>query len=184
MYPAAVWKDMIFSAAILFAVAVCALVLGPFGPTGFPDPTIIQTVPKPDFFFLWLYTILSFLPENLETPFILIAPILGIAFLLALAVLCRGRGEELAPAAGCCALDHRAGGRLCGVRAPGNLHAVESADAGLERRHRPRPLCARRRRRWAGRGRLFFRISNAATATCWGAWAASVGRRSTAWLRG
>src|ERR1700734_2052236 len=28
--PGAVWKDMIFSAAILFAVAVCALFLGPF----------------------------------------------------------------------------------------------------------------------------------------------------------
>jgi ubiquinol-cytochrome c reductase cytochrome b subunit len=63
--PGAVWKDMIFSAAILLAVAACAAILGPFGPTGFPDPTIIQTVPKPDFFFLWIYTILSFLPENL-----------------------------------------------------------------------------------------------------------------------
>ena len=73
-----------FSAAILLAVTSCALILGPFGPTGFPDPTIIQTVPKPDFFFWWIYTILSFLPENLETPFILIAPVVGIAFLLAL----------------------------------------------------------------------------------------------------
>jgi ubiquinol-cytochrome c reductase cytochrome b subunit len=85
--PGAVWKDMIFAAAIMFAVALCAVLLGPFGPTGFPDPTIIQTVPKPDFFFLWLYTILSFLPENLETPFILIAPAVGILFLLALPVL-------------------------------------------------------------------------------------------------
>src|ERR1700721_2968325 len=51
--PGAVWKDMIFSAAILFAVAVRALFLGPFGPTGFPAPPIIQTVPRPDFFFLW-----------------------------------------------------------------------------------------------------------------------------------
>src|SRR6202040_3701660 len=91
--PGAVWKDMIFSAAILFAVAVCALVLGPFGPTGFPDPTIIQTVPKPDFFFLWLYTILSFLPENLETPFILVAPAVGILFLLALPFFA-GEGEK------------------------------------------------------------------------------------------
>jgi ubiquinol-cytochrome c reductase cytochrome b subunit len=58
-----------------------------------PDPTIIQTVPKPDFFFLWLYTILSFLPENLETPFILIAPALGILFLLALPLFA-GEGEK------------------------------------------------------------------------------------------
>src|SRR5271167_673323 len=91
--PGAVWKDMIFSAAILGAVALCAVFLGPFGPTGFPDPTIIQTVPKPDFFFLWLYTILSFLPENLETPFILVAPAVGILFLLALPFFA-GEGEK------------------------------------------------------------------------------------------
>ena len=91
--PGALWKDLIFSAGILLAVAVCAAVLGPFGPTGFPDPTIIQTVPKPDFFFLWIYTILSFLPENLETPFILIAPIIGIAFLVALPFFA-GEGEK------------------------------------------------------------------------------------------
>jgi len=91
--PDAVWKDLVFAAAVMFAVALCAAVLGPFGPTGVPDPTIIQTVPKPDFFFLWIYTILSFLPENLETPFILIAPALGILFLLALPLFA-GEGEK------------------------------------------------------------------------------------------
>jgi ubiquinol-cytochrome c reductase cytochrome b subunit len=82
--PGAFWKDLIFSGAVLAAVAVCAFVFGPFGPGGQPDPSIIQTVPKPDFFFLWIYTVLSYLPPAMETPFILIAPLLGIAFLLAL----------------------------------------------------------------------------------------------------
>ena len=82
--PGAFWKDLIFSGAVLAAVAVCALVFGPFGPGGQPDPSIIQSVPKPDFFFLWIYTILSYLPPAMETPFLLIAPMLGIAFLLAL----------------------------------------------------------------------------------------------------
>ena len=91
--PGAFWKDLIFSAAILAAVAVCAAVFGPYGPTGQPDPTIIQTVPKPDFFFLWLYAVLSYLPANLETPFILIAPIIGIAVLLALPFYA-GEGEK------------------------------------------------------------------------------------------
>src|ERR1700760_3616152 len=66
--PGVFWKDAFFSAAILAAVAVCAAVLGPYGPGGEPDPTIIQTAPKPDFFFLWLYTVLSYLPPSLETP--------------------------------------------------------------------------------------------------------------------
>jgi len=82
--PGAFWKDLVFSGAILACVAVCAFVFGPYGPGGQPDPSIIQTVPKPDFFFLWIYTILSYLPPQMETPFILIAPIVGIAILLAL----------------------------------------------------------------------------------------------------
>src|SRR5580692_5149516 len=82
--PGAFWKDLLFSGAILAAVAVCAVVFGPFGPGGQPDPSIIQTVPKPDFFFLWIYTILSYLPPEMETPFLLIVPLLAIAILLAL----------------------------------------------------------------------------------------------------
>jgi ubiquinol-cytochrome c reductase cytochrome b subunit len=91
--PAAFWKDLIFSAAVLAAVAVCAAVFGPYGPTGQPDPTIIQTSPKPDFFFLWMFAILSYLPPTLETPFILTVPILGIAVLLALPFYA-GEGEK------------------------------------------------------------------------------------------
>src|SRR5271156_163035 len=91
--PGAFWKDLIFSGAVLAAVAVCALVFGPYGPNGQPDPTIIQTVPKPDFFFLWIYAILAYLPPSLETPFILIVPILGIAVLLALPFYA-GEGEK------------------------------------------------------------------------------------------
>ncbi len=77
--PYAVWKDLFFAAFILLAVAACALYFGPFGPTGRPDPTIIQTVPKPDYFFLWLYALLSLLPPSMETPalLMLIAIMLG-----------------------------------------------------------------------------------------------------------
>src|SRR5579872_3855552 len=51
--PGAFWKDLVFSAAVIAAVGVCAIVFGPYGPGGQPDPSIIQTVPKPDFPFLW-----------------------------------------------------------------------------------------------------------------------------------
>ena len=91
--PGAIWKDLFFSAAIYGAVAVCAFVLGPIGPGGQPDPTIIQTAPKPDYFFLWIYSILSYLPDSLETPFILVAPVIGIAVLVALPFVA-GEGEK------------------------------------------------------------------------------------------
>jgi ubiquinol-cytochrome c reductase cytochrome b subunit len=50
---------------------------GPFGPSGQPDPTIIQTAPKPDFAFLWIYAVLAFLPPSIETPVMLIVPVLA-----------------------------------------------------------------------------------------------------------
>jgi ubiquinol-cytochrome c reductase cytochrome b subunit len=91
--PAAVGKDILFSGFILLAIAVCAVYFGPFGPGGQPDPTIIQTAPRPDFFFLWLYALLSFLPPSAETPILLIGPAIGIFVLLALPFVA-GEGEK------------------------------------------------------------------------------------------
>jgi ubiquinol-cytochrome c reductase cytochrome b subunit len=91
--PDAIWKDIVFSGFILLAIAVCAIYLGPFGPGGRPDPTIIQTSPRPDFFFLWLYALLSFLPPSAETPILLIGPAIGIVALLALPFIA-GEGEK------------------------------------------------------------------------------------------
>jgi ubiquinol-cytochrome c reductase cytochrome b subunit len=91
--PVALWKDAIFSGAIIAAVGVCAFAFGPYGPSGQPDPTIIHTVPKPDFFFLWIYATLAYLPPSMETPFILIVPVIGIAILLALPFYA-GEGEK------------------------------------------------------------------------------------------
>lgn len=91
--PDAVWKDMFFSAAIIVSVLACAAYFGPYGPSGTPDPTIVQTIPKPDFFFLWLYALLALLPPSMETPILLIAPVIVIGFLILLPFL-SGEGEK------------------------------------------------------------------------------------------
>lgn len=91
--PDAAWKDGVFAAAILFSVMACAFFFGPFGPGGAPDPTIIQTAPKPDFAFLWIYALLAFLPPSIETPVLLVAPVIGIAALLLLPLFA-GEGER------------------------------------------------------------------------------------------
>src|SRR5262245_16156695 len=91
--PYAVWKDMFFAAFILLAVTACALYFGPFGPSGTPDPTIIETVPKPDLPFLWFYAVLSLLPPSLETFAVLIGPVVVILGLLLLPFL-SGEGEK------------------------------------------------------------------------------------------
>jgi len=91
--PGAIGKDLVFSGMMLLAVAACALLLGPFGPSGQPDPTIIQTAPRPDFFFLWLYALLSLLPPSLETPVLLIGPAIALAVLVGLPFF-SGEGEK------------------------------------------------------------------------------------------
>jgi ubiquinol-cytochrome c reductase cytochrome b subunit len=91
--PYAVWKDLFFVALVLLAVAACAVYFGPFGPTGRPDPTIIQTSPKPDYFFLWLYALLSLLPPSVETPALLVGPVVVILALILLPFLA-GEGEK------------------------------------------------------------------------------------------
>jgi ubiquinol-cytochrome c reductase cytochrome b subunit len=91
--PYAVWKDVLFSGFILLSIAACAVFLGPFGPSGQPDPTIIQTAPRPDFFFLWLYAVLSYLPPSAETPILMIGPAIGIVALLLLPFIA-GEGEK------------------------------------------------------------------------------------------
>src|SRR5271154_4230397 len=91
--PYGVWKDAVFSAVILLAIAGCAFYFGPFGPSGQPDPRVIQTAPRPDYFFLWLYAVLSLLPPQLETPALLIGPAIALIVLIALPFV-SGEGEK------------------------------------------------------------------------------------------
>lgn len=91
--PGAVTRDLFFSAFVLLSVAVCAIVYGPFGPGGQPDPTIIQTAPKPDYFFLWIYSVLSLLPPEMETPALLVGPVIGLGVLFAVPFI-SGEGEK------------------------------------------------------------------------------------------
>ncbi len=91
--PNAVWKDVVFSGFVLLSIALCAVTFGPFGPGGQPDPTIIQTAPRPDYFFLWIYALLSFLPPSAETPILLIGPAVAIVVLLVLPFVA-GEGEK------------------------------------------------------------------------------------------
>ena len=92
-YPKAIGKDLIFSGVLIIAILTCAAIFGPKGPLGVPDPTQIDTVPRPDFFFLWIFSVLALLPPYLETFVLLVGPVVGIALLLAIPFL-SGTGEK------------------------------------------------------------------------------------------
>ena len=94
-FPKAISKDLVFSGLVMLGILGCALYFGPEGPHGVPDPTQINTVPKPDFFFLWMYAVLALLPDYLETILILTVPVIAIGFLFALPFI-SGTGEKSA----------------------------------------------------------------------------------------
>ena len=83
-YPKAIDKDLVFSSLVMLGILFCAAYFGPKGPRGIPNPTYIDTVPAPDFFFLWIYAALALLPPYLETFLLLTAPVVGIGLLFAL----------------------------------------------------------------------------------------------------
>jgi len=82
--PQGVTRDVVFAGIVILAIAACAAFIGPKGPSGVPDPTLIETNPRPDFWFLPLFSVLALLPPYLETPLILTAPVvlMALAFLL------------------------------------------------------------------------------------------------------
>src|SRR5581483_11884045 len=92
-FPDAAQRDMVFAGLTILAVVACAAIFGPAGPNGEPDPTIIDTVPRPDFFFLSLFAAFALLPPYMETVLILTAPVIGIVFLFLLPFLF-GTGEK------------------------------------------------------------------------------------------
>lgn len=92
-FPDAFRKDLAFSGVIILALVACSALFGPFGPKGPPDPTVVQTVPRPDYFFLWVYAALALLPPQMETLLLLVGPVLAIAVLVVLPLI-SGTGEK------------------------------------------------------------------------------------------
>ncbi len=183
-FPYAARKDMVGMGVVTLIVLVCAAVFGPHGPRGFPDPTLIDTAPKPDFYFLALFSVFALLaavhgdgadaggPGHRHRP-----PVPG-------AVHRRHRREELEAAAG---------GRARGDPDRAHRHHAWPASASTCRGRPTWTRGARCRRRWStcaggrrsrSRARSSCRTSSAAPATASGAAAASAGPPSTAWRRG
>jgi ubiquinol-cytochrome c reductase cytochrome b subunit len=92
-FPYAAQKDLFFAGLIIAALVVTAAVMGPIGPNGEPDPAIIQTVPRPDFFFLWLFSVFALLPPWTETFLMLTGPVVAIGLLFAIPFI-SGTGEK------------------------------------------------------------------------------------------
>jgi ubiquinol-cytochrome c reductase cytochrome b subunit len=82
--PNAIGKDLIFAALVIIGILGAAFVFGPKGPGGPPNPTLVDTNPRPDFYFLSIFAALALLPDWMEVLILFVAPTVCIALLLAL----------------------------------------------------------------------------------------------------
>jgi len=82
--PHGIGKDLIAGAVVIGGILLCAIIFGPKGPLGPPDPTQIDAAPRPDFFFMWIFAIAALMPDYMETVALLYAPpvIIGLLFIL------------------------------------------------------------------------------------------------------
>ncbi len=83
-WPDAAWKDVVFALAIGAVVVVLSVVIGAPELGKEADPTIVEANPRPDWYFLWLFALLSLLPTGLEDYVIIGLPLLATVVLLAL----------------------------------------------------------------------------------------------------
>jgi ubiquinol-cytochrome c reductase cytochrome b subunit len=86
-------KDMLFSALTVIVVVVFAAIVGPYGPGSPPDPSLVGANPRPDWYFLWLFGVMSLLPADAETFVILTLPVVLIGVLFVVPFV-SNRGER------------------------------------------------------------------------------------------
>jgi len=92
-WPNAAWRDLIFAAVVVAVVVGLAATIGPATLDHPPDPSQVNAHPRPDWYFWWYFALLAYLPPALENVVIVLAPLIGIAALIALPFVA-GRGER------------------------------------------------------------------------------------------
>ncbi len=82
-WPDAAWRDAAFALLVVLTIAGLAWWVGPPELGRPPDPTIIQASPRPDWYFMWYFAVLSLIPRWVENSVILFGPLLfGLALIL------------------------------------------------------------------------------------------------------
>lgn len=92
-FPDAIWRDAVFSAVVLVALVVLAWVVGAPELTTAPDMTNVNANPKPDWYFIWIFSIFALMPRQLGSFIILFGPLLTAIILFSIPFL-SNKGER------------------------------------------------------------------------------------------
>jgi ubiquinol-cytochrome c reductase cytochrome b subunit len=94
-WPDLAWRDIIFSTAIIVAIALAALFVGPPVLDKPPDPSVLDADPRPDWYLLWYFALLALIPAKIEGYVMILAPIL-IGFAILIVPVLNHKGERAA----------------------------------------------------------------------------------------
>jgi ubiquinol-cytochrome c reductase cytochrome b subunit len=92
-WPDAAWRDVVFGYLVIATIVGLAVVIGPEKIGQAPDPTLIGASPKPDWYLLWYYALLSMIPRWSEDAVIILGPLIFALLLIFLPFLAN-RGER------------------------------------------------------------------------------------------
>lgn len=88
-WPDAAWRDVVFGFLVVVTVVALAIVIGPPILGKPPDPSIVEATPRPEWYFLWYYAILSIIPKWSEDLVMVWGPLIFGAALILLPFVAR-----------------------------------------------------------------------------------------------
>ncbi len=92
-WPDVAWREFVFVAVVYAVIFLLAVTWGPKGPGAVPDPTMVEVVPRPDWYFLWYYALIWYKPAALDMVVLVWFPLLVFPALVLLPIFF-GRGER------------------------------------------------------------------------------------------
>jgi len=92
-WPDAMWRDVVFSVAVIAVIACLAAAVGPPKLGKPPDPATIDAYPQPDWYLLWYYAVFALMPPTIENYVIIGGPLVAGAILFAVPLI-SNRGER------------------------------------------------------------------------------------------
>jgi ubiquinol-cytochrome c reductase cytochrome b subunit len=92
-WPDGAWRDFVFGTGLIIAIALLAYFVGPPVLDQPPNPSVIGSDPRPDWYLLWYFALLALIPPRIEGYVMILVPVV-IAILLLMVPLLNNKGER------------------------------------------------------------------------------------------
>jgi len=92
-WPNAAWRDVMFSSIVIICIICLAVIFGPPALSGKPDPSVLTTTPKPDWYMVPFFALFALMPHNIESISMLLGPILTVVILFSIPFI-SNKGER------------------------------------------------------------------------------------------